>query len=169
MQVCTRNCIAMCLLCLLSDGLQTVYILSCLSEAGHQLSNLRRPAISQVCLLKASTFIRVFDCCLVTLCCDVVPGIADRGGREGPLMLRTEIRCSGCNKRSDKDKGHKYAVSETEYLCQSCYDTHRHADEVFSHWSNAGLRSSLPIVTIVPCCCPVHGRRRERSRCCQWR
>jgi hypothetical protein len=57
-------------------------------------------------------------------------------------MPRNVKRCKGCRKRQDKDKGQKYAVSESEYLCQACYDSHRDADEVLPLCLNAGLLST---------------------------
>jgi hypothetical protein len=57
-------------------------------------------------------------------------------------MPRTPIKCIGCGRYKHMDKGHKYTVSDTEYLCQECYDTDRNADEVLPLCPNAGLLST---------------------------
>jgi hypothetical protein len=97
--------------------------------------------------------LHVSDCCRVTLCCVVFPCAVGVGGRRGPLMPRNVIQCIGCGKRQDKDKGHKYTVSNTEYLCQDCYNSDRNANEVLplsDRWR--ALHRIHSFVTTVSCC-----------------
>jgi hypothetical protein len=80
--------------------------------------------------VKCSTMLHVSDSSCVTICCDVAPDNTDVLGQFRPLMPRNVKRCIGCEKRYDNDKGHKYTVSDTEYLCQECYNKDRYADDV---------------------------------------
>jgi hypothetical protein len=74
--------------------------------------------------------LRVSDSSCVTLCCDVVLVIADIGVPRVPDMPRDPVKCSVCGRFKHKDKGHKYAVSSKEYLCQACYNKRRFNNDV---------------------------------------
>ena len=49
-------------------------------------------------------------------------------------MPRNPVKCTGCGRYKHMDKGHKYIVSDTKYLCQSCYDKDRYAEDVCTLW-----------------------------------
>ena len=45
-------------------------------------------------------------------------------------MPRNPVKCKGCGRYKHMDKGHKYAVSSKEYLCQACYNKDRFNNDV---------------------------------------